>query len=297
MTIVRCPRCRDELTVPPQASPAALVRCPLCLEEYLLSEALAQVPPALIVVGGAAASEATSAPSDAEYRLAGGFAGVAESTVPAFSQTVTPRSVPAGTPRTRKPSKNAAVEFIKIALGGVAGLAIGLVVLWWVFRRDPLEWGPPVSAYAPWIVPARFHRQAGGGSSEVTITPPQSRKEKPRSAEGSQREEVGAEIEQPAGLPSANSDLPQESLKPAAVELDVPPAGPAPPMPDLTDLLPDSVPSALDSPGGARPGPSAAALARAVATAATKPSPGTKWNPNSWRSRTCITPPVKPAAC
>jgi hypothetical protein len=40
MCIVRCPRCRDEVTVPARATSRALVRCPLCLEQYLLAEAL-----------------------------------------------------------------------------------------------------------------------------------------------------------------------------------------------------------------------------------------------------------------
>ena len=38
MTIVRCPRCRDEVSVPAKATARALVRCPLCLEQYLLAE-------------------------------------------------------------------------------------------------------------------------------------------------------------------------------------------------------------------------------------------------------------------
>ena len=50
MTIVRCPRCRDEVTIPAKAPLTALVRCPLCHEKYLLSEAASQLPPALILV-------------------------------------------------------------------------------------------------------------------------------------------------------------------------------------------------------------------------------------------------------
>ena len=50
MTIVRCPRCRDEVTVPRHAGSGSLVRCPLCLEQYLLSEALANAPPPLILL-------------------------------------------------------------------------------------------------------------------------------------------------------------------------------------------------------------------------------------------------------
>src|SRR5688572_2935447 len=93
MTIVHCPRCRDEVTVPAKASPRALVRCPLCLEEYLLAEALAEMPPALLVVGGEMEEEpalvgggSVAAEAGGDYSLAGdgGYgAGVFDSSAPA----------------------------------------------------------------------------------------------------------------------------------------------------------------------------------------------------------------------
>src|SRR5687767_2226356 len=73
MTIVRCPRCRDEVTVPPGTTARALVRCPLCLEQYLLAEAMANAPPPLVIIGGEVETAAI-APSEegGEYRVAGG---------------------------------------------------------------------------------------------------------------------------------------------------------------------------------------------------------------------------------
>ena len=49
-----CPRCQKQVTVPNEAAAEAIVRCPLCSAEYPLSESLALVPPALIIVSGAA---------------------------------------------------------------------------------------------------------------------------------------------------------------------------------------------------------------------------------------------------
>jgi hypothetical protein len=67
---------------------------------------------------------------------------------------------------------------IKIVMGGVVGLSLGLMVLWWGLRKDPLNLGPKVSPYAPWIVPAEFHgkpanstgttAQSGNGSAANT---------------------------------------------------------------------------------------------------------------------------------
>ena len=50
MTTVSCPKCSDQVSVPASAPRSARVRCPLCQEEYDLADALAQLPPALIIV-------------------------------------------------------------------------------------------------------------------------------------------------------------------------------------------------------------------------------------------------------
>lgn len=48
MSVVACPRCNEEVTVP-NAPASARVSCPLCGESYLLSEALLSRPPMLVV--------------------------------------------------------------------------------------------------------------------------------------------------------------------------------------------------------------------------------------------------------
>jgi hypothetical protein len=163
MTIVHCPRCRDEVTVPAKASPRALVRCPLCLEEYLLAEALAEMPPALLIVGDemdeepALVGAGTAAAEAGGYGEAGGFGGgVFDSSAPAGAAVAPARTAVKSGARPRRKEKSALGEMVKIVLGGVVGLSIGLLVLWWGLRKDPLKLGPKVSPYAPWIVPAEF---------------------------------------------------------------------------------------------------------------------------------------------
>ena len=53
-SISKCPRCAQSVTVPDGVAAEARVRCPLCVAEYALSEALAGMPPTLIVVDAAA---------------------------------------------------------------------------------------------------------------------------------------------------------------------------------------------------------------------------------------------------
>lgn len=65
--IANCPKCRQTVTIPDGFAPRAEVRCPLCAVVYPLSEAMAELPPALIPVDTAAitgpAADAEAAPS------------------------------------------------------------------------------------------------------------------------------------------------------------------------------------------------------------------------------------------
>lgn len=64
-----------------------------------------------------------------------------------------------GPPRVRKRRrrKSIALELVKIVVGGVVGLAIGQLILWWVFHRDPLGVGPRLpSPVQDWVVPVEL---------------------------------------------------------------------------------------------------------------------------------------------
>lgn len=179
MTIVACPRCRDEVTVPAGASRKALVRCPLCEEEYLLGDALANVPPALIVVGGDGDSEpepalagvGAAAVGENDYRLAGGSFGAMTDASPGSGAVSAPaRPALRGKTRPKRKEKSAVVELIKVVMGGVVGLSLGLLAMWWILKRDPLDLGPQVSPYAPWLVPAQFRGKLPAGQTAETAT-------------------------------------------------------------------------------------------------------------------------------
>ncbi|HUE70472.1 MAG TPA: hypothetical protein VMP01_06235 [Pirellulaceae bacterium] len=167
MSIVACPRCGDKVSLPPAASPAALVQCPLCCEEYYLSDVLIQLPPMLVVVGGRAA-----AAEEGDYRLAEPVAaavsqaafdtGVGSSATRPQLRTVS---------RPRRQEKSAVGEIVKVVLGGAAGLAGGLLVLWWLFGVDVGELGPKLSKvdYLRFLVPEKLWDQSvrsGKGSAK-----------------------------------------------------------------------------------------------------------------------------------
>ncbi len=168
MSIVRCPRCRDEVTVPARASQKALVRCPLCLEEYVLQEALSLMPPALEVIDGSLGVEepalvsAGAAAGEESYELAGrgerssGFAGAFDASPAAGSVTAAPRPAFKGA-RPKRKERGVLGTVLGPVLGGIVGIALAQLVLWWMFSKDPVQLGPEVAKYVPQIVPAQFH--------------------------------------------------------------------------------------------------------------------------------------------
>jgi hypothetical protein len=263
MAIVRCPRCRDEVAVPRGATSRALVRCPLCLEEYLLSEALAGAPPLLVIIGGEVPQAAieTAPVAGHDYQLAAAaFDSPENHWGHAVASSIAPQApaVRAGRrPRKREPS--VALLLLNWVGGGVLGLALAPLVLWWIFKVDPVELGPTVAAYVPWAVPQQFHCST---RNVATDTEPVERPARRRTKKTVAENEPVVEPQAPASnelqsLPELNGpaqspdgerptiEAPQlrqrPATPPAAGKKDEPPdenRPPRPPMPDLTDLLP-----------------------------------------------------------
>jgi hypothetical protein len=186
MTIVRCPRCRDEVTAPPRASGRALVRCPLCLEQYLLGEALLNAPPELILLSPGAISSGAISRGPIAGQPAGGLEEIADDAADYRLETSTfgqsaihaggpnadaaraPRPALRGGYRPRRKEKSIVAEIAKVIIGGVLGLSIGLLVLWHWFNQDPLDVGPQIARYAPWIVPEQFQGTAKPGKTSTS---------------------------------------------------------------------------------------------------------------------------------
>jgi hypothetical protein len=299
MTIIRCPRCRDEVSVPPRATSRALVRCPLCLEQYLLAEAMSNAPPALVIIGGEVAQEAIAAPTtEDEYRLAGGPVATPEyhpGRVAAANAAAAARPALRAGPRPRPRQSNPILLIANYVGGGVMGLALGLLVLWWGFKRDPLELGPTFAAYVPWIVPAEFHGKPAApaepsGRELSAITPRAKKAERPRDEplQSLPAFEVGDQptgpgliapgVTQPTLTPtietplltdptadrSTNAPADSNVVDPASATATESEAPSAAPVPDLTSLLPEDWPTRVLEPDRRREFLAAADLTDAI---------------------------------
>ncbi len=187
MLLAACPKCQESILVPYGVSAAAQVRCPLCQEEYTLSDVLEQLPPALIVVdgeevaalahvGGEAASAVSAisvasqrGDSDSALRAfiteKGGSPAVADGdgsrTAFDYAERQAPAAAKAGpragtSARPRRRQRSPLFHVAGIVLGGLAAAPLAQLILWWLpgsWQRDPMNLGPTVGRYVPFIVP------------------------------------------------------------------------------------------------------------------------------------------------
>jgi hypothetical protein len=169
MSIVACPRCRDEVTLPAQVSPQARVRCPLCRDEYILSEALAKMPPALIVLDAGPGLDEPAYGQEAfgepDYKVAGDAApgGMFDASPGEGLATPVPRPKTTGA-RPKKKSASAVGQIIQVVMGGIGAIVLFHVLAWWtpfLNYQDPLGIAPTVAKYVPALVPEKVYKPKG----------------------------------------------------------------------------------------------------------------------------------------
>ncbi|MCO6457140.1 MAG: hypothetical protein J5I93_17735, partial [Pirellulaceae bacterium] len=181
--------------MPHGADPQTVVRCPLCQEEFELALVLDALPPSLIVVSAPARTADASLGSQRPAFLSAASVAVADEAGAdaedefrlAADEDASPRpfQLAAGTagtatvkagqraPGRAKKQKNPLVEVAKIVAGGVVGLSIGYVLVWWIpllmgrTPRDPVQGvAPMVGRYVPWIVPAQLRGASSSPESD-----------------------------------------------------------------------------------------------------------------------------------
>ncbi|MCE9532224.1 MAG: hypothetical protein K8T89_14060 [Planctomycetes bacterium] len=169
MSIVACPRCRDEVTLPARISPQARVRCPLCRDEYTLSEALAKMPPMLIVLDAGPDAD-VGGYGEPEYKVAGDAApamgGVFDSSPAVGDAPAMPRTgVKAGARPKKKSGGGALSQIIQVELGGIGAFALFNPIAWYLMDQDPFSMGPIVAKYVPSVVPEKYRGSTPSGGA------------------------------------------------------------------------------------------------------------------------------------
>ncbi|MCE9527364.1 MAG: hypothetical protein K8R36_15060 [Planctomycetales bacterium] len=198
MTTVSCPKCHDQVSVPSSAPRSARVRCPLCQEEYDLADALAQLPPALIIVNAAVTDEPVLAAvggMDAatgshigseldhgfESHLEGGSSkeystGVLDASPSREGRISAPTPSFRAAPRPKRKEKSMVGELVKIVLGGVVGIGLAILILWWGPGVD-LGLAPTIAkvSWMRWVLPPKILEQVdkNQGNKEENPEEPQ----------------------------------------------------------------------------------------------------------------------------
>ena len=193
MTSVACPKCNEPVRVPDDCSPSDQLRCPCCREEFPASAVNEQLPPMLEVVSSDAADAAGAGPTEAGpaesemtevTEASEGNGGGWEKLADLAEASDSPEEADGGAfsfdtgddagatnsaavRAARYPNKNPAVEFAKIAAGGVLAVPIALFILLWL-GRDVLNVGPTIGTYLPWLVPAQY-RAAGADDADSAV--------------------------------------------------------------------------------------------------------------------------------
>jgi len=69
-------------------------------------------------------------------------------------------------PRPARRQKNMGAEMVKIVLGGIAGLAIAQMIIWWAMHRDPLGLGPVLPGFLSFLAPADVRGESDSAENE-----------------------------------------------------------------------------------------------------------------------------------
>lgn len=201
--IGNCLSCQGLVRVPSTAPAKSIVRCPHCSESFQLFEILNQSVPELELVSEipAVAEEASEVPrvdqiviktdenreaSDTFVvppQLAKGARRSRRRSSSASGNMSSGNSQPSSRaertgessrqrPRARRPrERNSAVEAIKVVMGGLLAIPIAYLVVFWLFKQDPLDLGPKIGNVAPFLVPEQFHGDPEADVSSKNVNP------------------------------------------------------------------------------------------------------------------------------
>ncbi len=159
MTIARCSVCGDEVRIPSGASGRATVECPHCGTRSELATWFAALPPLLTVIDDPMPRPVSLAVDDEPALEEVPKFDFVERAAP--SAVAVQPAVRTGRPSTAvrrraQPKGGGLLGIAAVLGGGLCALPLAQLVLWWLFGRDPVELGPKVAAYVPFVVPSEL---------------------------------------------------------------------------------------------------------------------------------------------
>ncbi len=212
-TLVMCPKCQRELSLPVDLRRDDVVRCPLCQQQFAASDIALPPPPALEIVRRKSADRdvkranrsTAEVPNPSSTQIHNDVAAAqtidqnqdepvndqaaivvntrlndAPKTVYErrryYSESQLAKAPVASSKRYVKLRKQTfgAADVLKIVVGALIAVPVAQLILWWVLGRDPFHAGKLVSHVIPVIVPSDFRDGIQSVPDEVTQEKPQS---------------------------------------------------------------------------------------------------------------------------
>ncbi len=188
---IPCPGCHRTLILVAETSLQAVLSCRHCSHQFVLGEMIEKELGFWEVVDDPQAPEASSAASAAAIQANDQTVEDADLELAEESEYVSPQSLMKKQAakknvdwskfepitheqfeRMRRKDKSAIWSTLSVLLGGLASLPIATLLIWHVLGKDPLQMGPVVARYAPWIVPTRFRPMDGQDFARSEFAPP-----------------------------------------------------------------------------------------------------------------------------
>ncbi len=188
-----CPACHRTLVLAADASLQAVLRCRHCSHQFVLGEMIEAELGFWEVVDDPNAAElsfATRLGTDAADNGTADVEQDSELQLAESSEYVSPQSLIKKRAekknvdwskfepitheqyeRMRRKGKSPIWSLLSVMLGGLASIPIATLLIWHLLGKDPLQMGPIVGRYVPWIVPTKFQPYDSNLADEVAPPP------------------------------------------------------------------------------------------------------------------------------
>ena len=158
----KCPNCQ-QLVLAPEHQKIVTLRCPSCDHHFASSSLIRLDVPMLQIVSNSSLDDSAAADQGQSREFQSATNQATEESIPQLTD-VTSMQTQAATRARANSRRNPSVklELLKVFLGGLTGIIIAQLVLWWLpsgLRRDPLQVAAHVPTWLSFVVPEELRQK------------------------------------------------------------------------------------------------------------------------------------------
>lgn len=158
----KCPNCQ-QLVLAPEHQKIVTLRCPSCDHHFASSSLIRLDVPMLQIVSNSSLDDSAAADQGQSREFQSATNQATKESIPQLTD-VTSMQTQAATRARANSRRNPSVklELLKVFLGGLTGIIIAQLVLWWLpsgLRRDPLQVAAHVPTWLSFVVPEELRQK------------------------------------------------------------------------------------------------------------------------------------------